>query len=248
MKLQILSDIHLEFGKREFDFSEADVIILAGDIHVGEKGWRWISQLEKDKPVIYILGNHEYYKNSYPKLLKKLRKNSQNSNIHILENESIIFEDVTIHGATMWTDFGLLGDSQIAEMECHKKMNDYSMIRLDPGYSKLKPRDTHIIHNQSRKWLIESLEKAETKKNIIVTHHAPSLKSIPEMYRKELLSSAFASNLENLILEYKPNLWIHGHLHDAFDYDIGDTRIICNPAGYPMEEMRGFREKLIIEI
>ena len=54
--------------------------------------------------------------------------------------------------------------------------------------------------------------------------------------------AAFASSLEGLIEEYQPILWIHGHTHDPFDYELFATRVVCNPRGYPGEHLRnGFR-------
>ena len=105
MRLQIISDIHLELGERVFDFSKPDLLILAGDIHIGQKGLVWILERIKHIPVIYVLGNHEYYKNSYPKLVHKIKQSANGTNVHILENESIILDGITFHGATLWTDF-----------------------------------------------------------------------------------------------------------------------------------------------
>ncbi len=73
MKIQIISDLHQEFGMSELNFDNADVVVIAGDVNVGTKGIDWILSKIKDKPVIYVLGNHEYYKGSYPKTLKKLK-------------------------------------------------------------------------------------------------------------------------------------------------------------------------------
>jgi Icc-related predicted phosphoesterase len=248
MKVQIISDIHLEFGIREFDFSKADLLILAGDLSIGMTGFTWISKKVKNIPVLYVLGNHEYYKNSYPKLLHKLKKAAEGTNIHVLENESICFGDISFHCCTLWTNFELFGDPRIAGFECQQKMNDYQLIRRDPSYSRLRSIDTRVIHNESIKWLGESLRASRTKTNVIITHHAPSIKSVKEKYKDDLISAAYASNLDDFILSTKPNLWIHGHIHEAFDYYIGETRVISNPKGYPGENVEGFREYLIIEI
>ena len=248
MKAQIISDIHLEFGVREFDFSACDLLILAGDIHLGIKGFEWISEKVKNIPVIYVLGNHEYYKHSYPKLIYNIRKATEGSNIHVLENGSLIIDGVTFHGMTLWTDFELYGNPRIAGSLCQQRMNDYKLIRRDPSYSKLRSIDTHVIHKESKKWLIESLGKSKTKTNVVVSHHAPSIESIPIQYRGDLISAGFASNLEDLIQEHQPDFWIHGHLHDAFDYTIGKTRVICNPFGYPDEKSKGYKEKLVVDI
>jgi Icc-related predicted phosphoesterase len=248
MRAQILSDLHIEFGKFDFDFSNIDLLVLAGDVHTGDKGFSWIADKVKTIPVLYVLGNHEYYRNSYPKLLFKLRDKSKGTNIHVLEKETIIIDGVSFHGLTLWTDFELFGNPEIAGYECQKRMNDYQMIRIDPSYSRLRSIDTHIMHYESLRWLEKSLENSKTKTNMVISHHAPSMKSISDEFRADILSSAFASNLEDFILKYQPDVWIHGHVHHSFDYWIGKTRVICNPKGYPDEAYNGYNPKLTIEI
>lgn len=248
MRLQILSDIHLEFGERKFELDNPDLLILAGDIHLGINGINWIRELTNDIPVIYVLGNHEYYKNSYPKLIRKLKDSAENTNIHILENASIEFNGITFHGATLWTNFELYGDPRTAGFECQQKMNDYQLIKRDPSYSKLRSIDTHVIHNESIKWLEKSLSDSKTDFNVVVTHHAPSEKSILDKYKNDLVSAGFASNLDGFIEKTQPDLWIHGHVHACFDYSIGKTRIICNSRGYPGERVEGYQDKKIIKI
>lgn len=232
----------------DISFEGADLAILAGDINLGTKGIDWIKAKITDIPVIYVLGNHEYYKGSYPKTLNAVRNLSLETNIHVLENRAATVDDVTFHGATLWTDFALMGDSRINGSICQGKMNDYKMIRRAPSYSKLRSIDTYIIHQQSLKWLQSSLEGSPTKKNIVVTHHAPSPKSIPDQFKDDIISSAYASNLEPMILKYQPQYWIHGHIHTPIRYEIGGTKVICNPHGYMNEPYNGFDKKLLIEI
>lgn len=248
MKIQVISDIHLEFGVREFDFTKADLLVLAGDVSIGMAGFTWISERVKNIPVIYVLGNHEYYKNSYPKLLHKLKKAAEGTNIHVLENDSVVFDSIAFHGCTLWTNFELFGDPTIAGYECQQKMNDYHLIRKDPSYSRLRAIDTHVMHNESIKWLETSLNESKAKINVVVTHHAPSIKSVKEADRNNLISSAYASNLENFILRTQPKLWIHGHIHEQSDYFIGQTRVIANPVGYPGETVDGYKDDFLLEI
>lgn len=127
-------------------------------------------------------------------------------------------------------------------------MNDYQLIRKDPSYSRLRSIDIHVIHNESIKWLEKSLGKRNSKTNVVITHHVPRINSINEKYRNDLISAGYASNLECFIQRTKPDLWIHGHVNEAFDYCIGQTRIICNPKGYPGEVVNGFRDNLMVEI
>ena len=140
--MQVISDLHQEFGFTDMSFEKADLVILAGDVNLGTKGIEWIKSAIKNIPVIYVLGNHEYYKGSYPKTLNSIKGLSMDTNVHVLENASLVIDDITFHGATLWTDFALLGDSRLNGSICQGKMNDYKMIRKDPSYSKLRSIDT----------------------------------------------------------------------------------------------------------
>lgn len=248
MKIQIISDLHQEFGKTELYFDNADVIVLASDVNLGTKGIEWIKEVISDKPVIYVLGNHEYYKGSYPKTLNKIKSTAEDSNVFVLENSYVDIGDVRFHGATLWTDFSIFGNPVKYGMICQPKMNDYKKITRDPSYSKLRTIDTFKIHQFSKVWLRESLKSSEGLKNIVVTHHAPSIQSLPECYKEDPLTSAYASNLEDMVLEYQPLYWIHGHIHTPCRYSIGKTEIICNPHRYIDEKYNGYEKELIIEI
>jgi predicted phosphodiesterase len=73
MRIHILSDLHLEFGPIDLPPTPADLVILAGDIHLKLNGVRWIRHQFPDTPVIYLAGNHEYYGDKLPGLLDKIR-------------------------------------------------------------------------------------------------------------------------------------------------------------------------------
>nr|WP_319397282.1 metallophosphoesterase [uncultured Carboxylicivirga sp.] len=248
MKIQIISDIHQEFGFNQFSFDNADIVVFAGDINLGVKGISWMVKEISNKPVIYVLGNHEYYKGSYPKTLLKIKEVAKGTNIHVLENESIEIDGITFHGATLWTDFSIFGNPIKYGIICQEKMNDYKKIRRDPSYSRLRTIDTFNLHNQSISWLKKSLIGSKTVTNIVVTHHAPSIKSLPDQYKEDPVSSAYASNLEDFIIEQKPQYWLHGHVHTPVRYKINETEVICNPHGYIDEKYNGYEKELIIEI
>lgn len=248
MKIQVISDLHHEFGISELSFQNADLVILAGDINLGTKGIEWIKENIPDKPVIYVLGNHEYYKGTYPNTLRKIIELSKDSNVHVLENNFVEFEGIRFHGATLWTDFSLFGNPVEYGIICQGKMNDYKLIRRDPSYSKLRTIDTYKIHQISRNWLQNSLAESKGYKNVVITHHAPSIKSLPTLYKADPISSAYASNLEDMIAEYKPAYWIHGHIHTPVRYKIAETEVICNPHGYISEKYNGYTKELIINL
>ena len=248
MKIQIISDLHQEFGYTDLSFDNADIVVLAGDVNLGTKGIEWIKAKISGKPVIYVLGNHEYYKGSYPKTLHKIKEAAQDSNVFVLENSFADIEGIRFHGTTLWTDFSIFGNPVQYGMICQSVMNDYKKIKRDPSYSKMRTVDIFKIHQFSKLWLQQSLEEAKGMKNIVVTHHAPSIHSVPEQYKNDPVTSAYASNLEDLIQEYQPLYWIHGHIHTPSDYEIGATKIICNPHGYIDEKYNGYEKELIIEI
>lgn len=248
MKIKIISDLHQEFGMYDLDFSNADIVVLAGDTNLGVKGIEWAKEKIKNKPVLYLLGNHEYYKGSYPKTLNKIIEASIDSNVIVLENKMVEFEGVRFHGTTLWTDFALFGDSIKYGMICQNQMSDYKRIRRDPTYSKLRTIDTFKIHQLSKLWLTESLDNSIGYQNIVITHHAPSIRSIPDLYKKDPISSAYASNLDDMIIKHEPKYWIHGHVHTPVRYHIGKTEIICNPHGYLDEPYNGYDRDLILEI
>lgn len=240
--------MHQEFGISLVDFTNIDLLIIAGDLNLGIKGIEWLKANVKHIPVVYVLGNHEYYKGSYPKTLHKIQASAENTNIYVLENKSVIINGITFHGATLWTDFELYGNPTVYGSLCQSQMNDYRLIRLDPSYSKLRSIDTYKMHYHSVKWLENSLTDSVTDKNIVITHHAPSIKSIPEEFKENPTSSAYASNLESFILQHKPDYWIHGHIHQPVTYTIGNTEIICNPYGYINEKYNGYNPKLVIDV
>ncbi len=248
MKLQILSDLHIEFAPYEIVDTGADAVILAGDIHLGDKGFNWARENIKKKEVIYILGNHEFYREATPRLFEKLEEKTKGTNIHVLENQSISIDGVRFLGCTLWTDFQLLDSLDVSIASAKMRMNDYKLIRISPRYSKIQPSYTVIWHKQSKNWLEREIKKYDAQKVVVVTHHAPSINSIPAKDRKDPLSAAFASNMVDFISSSKIKLWVHGHIHTAFDYRIGETRVICNPLGYPDEPRRGFNPALTVEI
>jgi Icc-related predicted phosphoesterase len=250
MKLHILSDLHIEFGNFEMPVTNADVVVLAGDIHVGTKGIEWATEAIKGKDVIYIIGNHEYYRGALPKVTDKIRAIAEDTNIHVLENDAITIGNVKFLGCTLWSDFHLLKNLDVSVNTAAEKMNDYTLVRLSPTFRRLKPSDTAIIHRNSRGWLEKQINSNTDAgiKTVVVTHHAPSIQSVPERYKKDYLAAAFASSMEHFISDSQIVLWVHGHIHDPSDYKINNTRVVCNPRGYVGEIHPGFIPEFTIDL
>jgi predicted phosphodiesterase len=99
--IHILSDLHLEF--KDYSSSvEADIVILAGDIHVGTGGLLWAREQFPESEILYVAGNHEFYRYTYQTLLKQFRIEAEKYNIHFLENDEIILDGIRFLGCTLW--------------------------------------------------------------------------------------------------------------------------------------------------
>jgi Icc-related predicted phosphoesterase len=241
----------LEFDKTYQPLqTDADVIVAAGDIATKGRGIKWLRESFPGKPVVYVAGNHEYYGNAIPHFTDKLREEATEYSVHFLENTYCVIGDVLFLGCTLWTDFDLFGDRHKGKALASESMNDYQMIRVDPKLRKATPEDTLKWHRGSVEFVKAAAKSpaAKGKKLVVVTHHAPSLESCAPHYRQDKLSSSFASNLEPLVEEVGAKLWVHGHCHTAVGYQIGPTRVICNPKGYPSERNNGFTGGLVVEV
>jgi predicted phosphodiesterase len=234
MKIQIMSDLHNEFGHKPVVRTDADVIVLAGDINVKSSAIPWILDVYKDTPVIYIAGNHEYYHGDVPDIDKKIKKAAQNSNIRFLQNKMAIINGVRFLGTTLWTDFHFYG----SEMRDYymkiasRSMNDFATIKYDN--KRFTPEKSFELHVEARNFLTTHLQKMFDGKTVIVTHHAPFSGAVSENYRNNPLNPAFVVDMTSLMLDYEPDLWIYGHTHETFKDDyVGKTRIVSNPRGYP---------------
>ena len=248
MRLRILGDLHLEFGAVSIPRPDADVIVLAGDIHLGREGRRWAGRHFADKPVVYVLGNHEFYRHSLPELTDRLKKETEGSQIHLLENTAVELNGFTFLGCTLWTDFQLAPDPGTAMQTAEAIMSDFSLIQFSPEGRLLRARDTAEIHAKSVSWLEGALAGCDPARTVVVTHHAPSPRSEAPYHANSPLNPAFASGLDWLVEQSRLPLWIHGHTHYNVDYTIGKTRVLTNQRGYPGELCKGFDPGLVVEV
>lgn len=248
MKILHLSDLHLEFGEVEPPETDADVVVLSGDIHIGSKGIDWASRFNRN--VVIILGNHEaYIQKSLEQLVVECReKSAKYPFVHFLENESVVIGGVRFHGSTLWTDFELDENSTLSMYYARSAMNDFKKITyFDQPFS---PEISAEIHRKSRSWLFDSVKNAKEHKNVVVTHHLPTSKAIQDIYRKSVLNPAFASNCSEFSeLSEKISVWLYGHNHDCRDFIHDDIRYYTNQRGYEgIEMVDGFSLKKTIDI
>lgn len=215
-------------------------------------GLRWAAAQEAflGKNVIYLSGNHEYYGYRLERTAIEMRAMAKDLGIHYLDNDVVEIGGVHFIGATLWTDFELFGVAR-----CHLALNTARFRLTDCSQivygttGWMRPEKMIELHRISRLFIEEKLSVATGGSRVVITHHAPSMKSIPTRRRNELLSAAYASNLDELVSG--ANLWIHGHVHHSLDYENGGCRVVCNPRGYVDDErveQTGFRPDLVVEI
>jgi len=249
MKLLLLSDLHLTHapfnpvvdGQRVDE--HVDVVVLAGDIQEGLVGFRWARETFPNKPIVKVAGNHEFYNRNWVSHLDDMRESARKHDIEFLECDEVELAGVRFLGCTLWTDFMLFGEErkQDAFRRAKASMTDFASIKLSRtpevywvGGKYVLPPLTVRRHEASVQWLqdrLDGVEGVDPAKTVVVTHHAPHPASIPERYRENLLSAAYASDLTRLM--GKTELWIHGHIHNSLDYVVNGTRIVANPKGYP---------------
>lgn len=258
MRLLVLSDLHLELWREHApridpSISQPNVVILAGDINKGGKAVEWAAETFPGLPIIYVAGNHESYGTTIEDAESDIRQATlQHMNVHFLNCDEIVIDNVRFLGATLWTDFKLFGDDTrfSAMIDARAAMNDYKRIRRKLDYRKLHPSDTAHLHAKHRSWLNRKLAEPFAGRTVVITHMSPSIRSVAPEYADDLVSAAYASRLDELV--DRSNLWVHGHMHTHFDYRIGNGRVVCNPCGYPQKngatENAAFDPNFIVEI
>lgn len=230
MKAWILSDLH---GETVPIPPDADIALIAGDV-CNES---WLIEVAQRIPVVFVAGNHEFYGSSVAKRDEEMFDLCvQNSRLHYLENDTLHLwwcnSRLNIAGATLWTDYN--DGDPVAMGHARRGMNDHRCIWNFMPLHALK------MHRESLDYLRNS------GADVIMTHHAPHRNSVHPRYAGQLLNYAFFSDVLETF-DNPPKLWIHGHMHDNFDYVVGKTRVICNPLGYPGENA-AFDPAMILEI
>ncbi len=258
-RIRLLSDIHHEhhrdYNKKNYEITELEndsetILVLAGDIdHRDHTVKRLVEISERFKYIVCVYGNHDLWKaksfyDAIPKAKRILEENNI-KNVFILQNEEVILDQIRFIGTTLWTDYNHNNPWMI--MRANEIMNDYKYIKATVKGRKIRPVEILAEHNVAVKYIKSSLEVPHEGPTVVVTHHAPTELSINEKYKGDIDNPFYYSDLSNLILDYNPDYWFHGHVHDQCNYMMGDCNVICNPAGYP-GEIPNFDPDLVIEI
>lgn len=252
VRLHVLSDLHLSSAGLPIPDTDADIVILAGDIARPKEALQWASGFTM--PVLYVPGNHEFYGASLGVTVSDLRAYASGTHIHILDNTEIVLNGIRFLGSTLWTDFNLYGPAarEQAIAESLALIRDFSRIGsgASPG-TTFSPAEMEALFNANTAWLDKKLSEAHEGPTVVITHHSPSPKSIHSRFDGSLINNCFVSNSEHLMGADRAALWIHGHTHDSFDYHVNGTRVVCNPRGYAKDginENAAFDPGLIITL
>lgn len=262
MRLRVLSDLHLESGLPDLPEIEADVVVLAGDTAEGTRGVEWACERFPSTPVVYVLGNHEYYGHVFPDLIHDLRRAAEGSTVYVLEQDAVTIGGVEFLGCTLWTDQNLWEQPDFCAKLLERTLNDYHRIHSGASGKRFCAAETREAHFRARHWLEETCRVRPVGPRVIVTHHAPSPRSIPlEEWRAAkdlrhpsraglnlLIRSGYASRLDDLVVQSGADLWVHGHIHAPVDYRIGITRVLAKPRGYGNQLHGQIHPGLVVEL
>ena len=267
MKIQLLSDLHLEAHPHFHPVAaaDADVLVLAGDIGSyqagsllagGDFGLKRFSPLHGwPVPVVFVPGNHEYDNDDFDTVHARLRNTCEALGMHWLERETLVIDDVRLVGTTLWSDFDALIDPKDDVTEQFKKRG--KAMRAANFYLRKAATMRHgelFLAEQLREhslvcqgWLRDALSTPFDGPTVAITHFAPTLGSVDPRYGLTPGSAGFCNSLDDLLP--LANVWLHGHLHCAFDYVKDGCRIVANPLGYfGKGEQERFRPALCVDV
>ena len=267
MRVDVVSDLHLEFADLTLPGGDILIVSgdAYEAKHVRQDGYnpdmvmlptenpqkrpdRYMRFLieecsAKYRTTIMVMGNHEHYGYQFEKTYNHL-KSQLPEYVHILEKETVETDGVLFVAATLWTDCNS-GDS-LTMYHLKSNMNDYHQIKMHSNgiYHRLTPERTYYEHMRTKEYIEQVLRNNRERVNplpvVMVTHHAPSKLSIKPQYEHDhLMNGGYSSDLSELMLDHPEILaWHHGHTHDEFKYQIGNTWVLCNPRGYYGYESR----------
>tara|TARA_Y100000589_G_scaffold331975_1_gene388342 strand:+ start:2443 stop:3210 length:768 start_codon:yes stop_codon:yes gene_type:complete len=255
MLLRYLSDVHLEYRKPSDGLLHLpalstdceSVLILAGDIGSGVSIIDWMRELSpRFRHILFVTGNHDYWDSDKLELDQQLYKLcSSIPNVDFLNSNAREIGGVEFIGGTLWADFDKENNNTISQ--AHEIIPDFRRIKIK-GHD-ITPNDMIDEHKGCRDFIFSALKNSQCSKKVVITHYLPSFRSIDPKFYESPLNGYFASSLDQLIEVHQPQLWFHGHTHASCDYNIGSTRVLCNPFGYLHVELNSdYIEKAVIQI
>lgn len=252
MQIQLVSDLHNEAHAWQPDAGvdyHDTVLVVAGDISTRSQAGEWlVTVADRYKAVVAVLGNHDYWDSSAENVVGRIRERLRNHpNIHVLDRDTVVIDDTRFVGCTLWTYV-----PPDAQMSVQQTIRDYERIRVAHGQARLTVGQVNAWHEKDKAFLAHELAQPFEGTTFVVTHHAPSSRSIDARYKEHAasahLNNAYHTNLEEWVRPLAFDGWVHGHTHHSFDYPFGSGRLICNPRGYwPKHLNADFDSNLIVE-
>jgi Icc-related predicted phosphoesterase len=255
---QPISDLHMDgspliiYKNPTVDYKQV-ILSIAGDANEidstpgrSKKLVQTLTRLsEMYRAVVYVPGNHEYYGGKINTADQKLKQwMSDVPNFHYLNCDHVKIDNYNFIGATLWTDFDK--GNPVKMLMCQQYMNDYRYIRkLFMDKNECHKITTGLIaqlNKQHLQFITDKLNELKGEKNIVVTHHSPSYKSVCDRYRGDPINAGYHNELDDLIEDMQPILWQHGHVHSSHRYKIGKTTVVANPRGYTHFTTRSKKE------
>ena len=221
---ELISDLHLDMRRDPMRLlmdiePDSETLVIAGDLcEARNLNPNWIKVLaDKYNIVLYVPGNHEYYGLTGDQTLDTLYS-MMLDNTHIMHDSSIILGDISFSGSTLWFP------NAPGNLQCERMMSDFHYIQDFKTW-------VYDAHERSKAWL------PKTGTDVWITHHLPLWKSVHMKYEGSNLNRFFVGDLsrELYAMDEPPKVIVHGHTHEECDYMAGNTRIVCNPLGYPNE-------------
>jgi predicted phosphodiesterase len=255
-RLQVFSDLHRDVGRHPEPVPAAvpgvDCVVVAGDTCEGAvKALRALRDaIPAPVDVIMVNGNHEHYRGVWSEETESARRQAAEFGITFLEDDAAVIAGMRFVGATLWTDYDLDGTPfrEVAMRAASGSLNDHKRITWNKKpWQRFRPQEARALHLRSIGFMERTLATPFAGPTVVVSHHAPHPKSLDPRHAGDALNPAYASDLTDLILQYQPDLWIHGHVHRSAEYWIGRTRVVCNPHGYGAENP-AFDPALVIEV
>jgi hypothetical protein len=252
MKIALLSDLHLSVQAMPPPAIDADVLVLAGDLHRPAAAIEWARQY--DLPTLFVAGNHEFYGGDLAGTVRALRQHAEGSPVRVLEHDVWHRDGVRFLGCTLWSDYRLYDSPLQREQGLQQAVamvRDFSRIRVAADFEDRLTPAVQLLFDRAVAWLEQQFVVPHNGPTVVVTHFAPARSSIAAQFAGSSLNACFVSDLEAQIRRWQPALWLHGHVHNSFDYRIGNTRVVANPRGYApngVVENKAFNPSLVVEV
>jgi Icc-related predicted phosphoesterase len=254
MKIHLISDLHCDFKKYTNKFPDCEVAIVAGDISENPKHLVEICQNNPETKIIFVPGNHDFYTASVESRMKDFYEVENNlHNLTVLQNSYVTINSVKFYGSTLWSGLDAYPGYPSPKLKDWYNYN-ISDSRYINSWNSSTMLEEHKIAKQK---LTTFLNTKTPEKKVVITHFAPSLKSVHSSYTGAVpFNSYWCNNFSDDFIS-QADLWCHGHVHNNFDYTVNEyspeksCRVVCNPRGYITEygeENENFDPELILEI